>query len=117
MRRIKNFRMFEATSNTEKKDLEWLKSFLEESKSDTHKYKLEIKSGKDGKHILLSNDKHKMELYDNEQDNNFFYVRIKEGNKIIQDFEKSDNKEEGYSQDEIPSENIIQYVGKYFQKI
>ena len=118
MKRIKSYKLFEvATSNTKLKNLSWLKSFIEESKSDKHNYKLEEKSGKDGKYLLLSDNKIQMELYDNGQDNNFFLVRIKKDGKIIQDFDKSKSEKEGYSSDEIPSENIIQYIGRYFQKI
>ena len=118
MKRIKSFKLFEATtSNTKMKNLDWLKSFIEESSSDKHDYKLERKSGKDGEYLLLSDGEHQIELYDNEQDNNFFYIRIKKGSKVIQDFKRSENKKDGISEDEIPSEEVAHYIGRYFQKI
>jgi hypothetical protein len=95
----------------------WLKSFIEESSSDKHDYKLEKKSGKDGEYLLLSDGEHQIELYDNEQDNNFFYIRIKKGSKVILDFDKNESEEDGISEEEVPSENIMLFIAKYFQKI
>ena len=55
-----------------------------------------------------------MEVYDNGQDNDFFLVRVSEKNKVIQDFKKN-KQEEGYSPDEIPTENILMMISRYFQ--
>jgi hypothetical protein len=117
MRKIKSFKMFEATTSNSLKNLDWLKSFIEESKSTKHNYTLEKKSGKEGEYLLLSDDNHEIELYDNGQDNNFFFIRIKKGDKVIQDFEKNKSDEDEISDEELASEDIMLFIAKYFQKI
>ena len=62
----------------------------------------------------LSEGDYKMEVYDNGQDNDFFLVRVSEKNKVIQDFKKN-KPEDGYSPDEIPTENILMMISRYFQ--
>ena len=67
--------------------------------------------------MSLYDDKHTIELYDNEKENNFFFIRIKKDGKTIQDFDQNNNRKKEFSKDEIGSENILQYISRYFQKV
>jgi hypothetical protein len=114
MRKIKTFGIFEkTTSNSNLKNLDWLKSFIDESTSN--KYKFTMK--KNQNFLSLYDDKHTIELYDNEKENNFFFIRIKKDGKTIQDFNQNNNGKKEFSKDEIASENILQYISRYFQKV
>ena len=87
-----------------------IKTIEDHIKGDNFKVKPKLSGDK----ITLSEGDYKMEVYDNGQDNDFFLVRLYEKNKIIQDFKKNTEKE-GYSPDEIPTENILMLISRYFQ--
>ena len=87
-----------------------LKTIEDHIKGDS--FKVKPKSSKDK--ITLSEGEYKIEIYDNGQDNDFFLVRLFKDKKVIQDFKKNTEKE-GYSPDEIPTENILMMISRYFQ--
>ena len=91
-----------------------LKSLLKtiEDHIELNNFKVNVNINDDK--ITLSEGDYKIEIYDNEQDNDFFLIRIYEKDKIIQDFKKNTEKE-GYSPDEIPVENILMIISRYFQ--
>lgn len=106
MKHIKLFENFKF-GNDLKSLIETIKDHI---KDDSFKVKPEFKSDK----ITLSEGENKMEIYDNDQDNDFFLVKLFKKNKIIQDFKKNDQKD-GYSPDEMPTENILILISIYFQ--
>jgi hypothetical protein len=109
------FENFKTTSN-KKKNLDWLKSFIDEEKSEYTEYTLSKKSKNGTDYLCLKGgDDYEIQFYDNEQDNNFFLVKIIKAGKVIQDFEKNDESE-GISPDEIPSEQASMLINRHFKK-
>ena len=91
-----------------------LKSLLDTIKNHLKDDYFTVEPKMDKEKITLSEGDYKMEVYDNGQPNDFFLVRVSEKNKVIQDFKKN-KQEEGYSPDEIPTENILMMISRYFQ--
>ena len=87
-----------------------LKTIEDHIKGDNFKVKPKLSGDK----ISLKEGDYKMEVYDNGQDNDFFLVRISKGKEVIQDFKKN-KEEDGYSPDEMPTENILMLISRYFQ--
>lgn len=91
-------------------DLKSLLKTIEDHIDDSFKIKPKLESNK----IVISNNDITIEIYDNDKENDFFFIKIIESGKVIQDFERSKSKD-GYSPDEIPTENILMIISRYFQ--
>ena len=106
---MKHLQLFESFKKST--DLKSILSTIKDHLKDDY---FTVKPKMDKEKITLSEGDYKMEVYDNGQKNDFFLVRVSEKNKVIQDFKKN-KPEDGYSPDEIPTENILMMISRYFQ--
>lgn len=119
MKWIKKFEAFDLSiEGDQTKDLTWIKSLIEQTMSTGEwDCSCNIETDREGLQFLnCKNGTYQLHIYDNLRDNDFFYVRIFKDGDMVQDFIRYENEKDGFSPDEIASEDIIVYFSRYFQK-